>query len=183
MPANRAARRPRKPFQQQIEFRSCSFRGQCIPLAVHPGEPLSFGSQDVVLHDGDIVYLPKARSDFYTAGLLPGRRVPIPRDRDIDILQAIALAAGNFGAPTGITGTGPGNIVTPSLAVIVRKNPDGTQLLIRVDLAKALLDSSERVIVRPDDIVMLQFKKSEALANFLLNCFSFNFTIAPNVIK
>ena len=154
-----------------------------IPLATYPGEPLSFCPQDVVLYDGDIVYLPKREEYFYTAGLLPGRRVPMPRDHDIDILQAIALAAGNFGAPTGITGTGPGNVVTPSLAVIVCKNADGTQLLIRVDLAKALLNSSERVIVRPDDIVMLQFKKSEALANFLLNFFSFNFTIAPNVLR
>ncbi len=107
-----------------------------IPLAIYPGETLQFGPQDVVLRDGDIVYLPKREEYFYTAGLLPGRRIPIPRDRDIDILEAITLAAGNFGAPTGITGSGPGNVVTPSLAVIVRRNADGAQLLIRVDLVK-----------------------------------------------
>lgn len=158
-------------------------RPKRIPLAIYPGEALNFGPQDVILRDGDIVYLPKREEYFYTAGLLPGRRVPMPRDRDIDILQAITLAAGNFGAPTGITGSGPGNVVTPSLAVIVRKHVDGSQLLIRVDLAKALVDPSERIFVRPDDIVMLEFKKSEALANFLLNFFSFSFTIAQNGVK
>ncbi len=33
--------------------------------------------------------------------------------------------------------------------------------------SRALIDPNERVIVRPDDIVMLQFKKSEAVTNFL----------------
>jgi Polysaccharide biosynthesis/export protein len=152
-----------------------------IPLALLPGQAVPFGPDDVVLQDGDTLYLPKREEYFYTAGLLPGRRVPLPRDHDLDILQAITLATGNFGTPTSITGVGIGNHITPTLAVVVRKTPDGAQQLIRVDLHKALLDPCERVIVRPDDLVLLQYRPAEAALNMILNVFTYSFVAAPTL--
>ena len=70
-----------------------------IPLALLPGQLVPFTPDDVILQDGDILYIPKREEFYYTAGLLPGRRVPLPRDHDVDILQAITLATGNFGTP------------------------------------------------------------------------------------
>ena len=152
-----------------------------IPLALLPGQEIPFTPDDVILQDGDVLYIPKREEYYYTAGLLPGRRVPLPRDRDVDILQAITLASGNFGTPTGITGVGIGNHITPTLAVIVRKLPDGNQQLIKVDLHKALIDPCERVIIRPDDLVLLQFRPTEAALNMMLNVFFYSFSVAPNI--
>ncbi len=153
----------------------------CIPLALAPGEEIQFTPDDVILQDGDILYIPKREEYYYTAGLLPGRRVPLPRDHDVDILQAITLATGNFGTPTQITGVGIGNHITPSLAVVVRKQPDGMQQLIKVDLHKALLDPCERVIIRPDDIVLLQYRPGEAALNMVMNVFFYSFSVAPTI--
>jgi hypothetical protein len=150
-----------------------------IPLATLPGQALPFTPDDVILQDGDIVYIPKREEFYYTAGLLPGRRVPLPRDHDLDILQAITLGAGNFGTPTAITGLGIGNHITPTLAVVIRKLPDGNQQLIKVDLHKALLDPCERVIIQPNDIVLLQYRPAEAALNMIMNVFTYTFSVAP----
>jgi len=152
-----------------------------IPLALQPGEAIAFGPDDVILQDGDTLYIPKREEYFYTAGLLPGRRVPLPRDHDLDILQAITLATGNFGTPTGITGAGIGNHITPSLAVIIRKRSDGCQQLIRVDLHKAVLDPTERVVIRADDLVLLQYRPAEAALNMIMNVFTYSLVVAPTI--
>jgi Polysaccharide biosynthesis/export protein len=155
-----------------------------IPLRVKPGEPLSFGPQDVILNEGDIVYLESRDRDvFYTGGLLPGGEVPLPRDRDIDILEAIALVNGSVGGPGGVTGAavfrsgaGPGNIVPPTRALILRKLPNGQQLQIRCDLARAKRDPLERITIQPGDFIMLHYKPGELAGNVALNFFNFNFT-------
>jgi hypothetical protein len=155
-----------------------------IPLRVKPGEPLTFGPQDVILHEGDIVYLESRDRDvFYTGGLLPGGELPLPRDRDIDILEAVALANGSVGGPGGVTGAavfrsgaGPGNIVPPTRAMIIRKLPNGQQLTIRCDLSRAKHDPLERIVIQPGDFVMLHYKPGELMGNVALNFFNFNFT-------
>lgn len=155
-----------------------------IPLRVKPGEPLSFGPQDVILHDGDVVYLENRETEvFYTGGLLPGGEIPLPRDRDIDIMEAIAIANGSVGAPGGVTGAGvfrtgagPGNIIPPTRGMVIRKLPNGQQLFIRVDLARAKRDPKERIIIQPGDFVMLHYKPGEIASNVALNFFNFNFT-------
>jgi protein involved in polysaccharide export with SLBB domain len=155
-----------------------------IPLRVCAGEPLPFGPQDIILHTGDVVYLePRDVEVFYTGGILPGREVPLPRDRDIDILEAVAIASGSVGG----YGSGPnsatfrnnavaGNIIPPTRATIVRKLPNGQQILIRADLAKALHDPRERVIIQPGDFVMMNYKPGEVAGNVALNLVGFNVT-------
>jgi hypothetical protein len=66
----------------------------------------------------------------------------MPRDRDIDIIEAISIANGSVGGAGGASGIaviparGPGNIIPPSRATIVRKLPNKQQIMIRVDLNK-----------------------------------------------
>src|SRR5207248_1926436 len=56
-----------------------------IPLRVRPNEPPNFRPEDVVLHDGDIVFIESRETElFYTAGLLPVGEYVLPRDYDLD---------------------------------------------------------------------------------------------------
>ncbi len=153
-----------------------------IPLRVHPDEPLCFGPADVVLHEGDVVFIPPRNEFFYTGGLLPGRQVPLPRDRTVDVVEAIALAGGSVGGPSAIAtprtflpGAGPGNaIIPPTRVLILRTLPGGQKLPIRVDLARAMHDPKERIVIKPEDVVFLHYKPGEATANAVLNFFQFN---------
>ncbi len=167
-----------KPYESGGECGPSVIR---IPLFVYPGEPLPFQPQDVVLAAGDVVYIPRRLEYFYTGGLLKGAKIPLPADEDLDVIQAIALATNSAGGPLGasgqaLQGSTPGYIVTPSRAIVVRKLPDGKQLAIRVDLDRAVDDEKERILIQPDDLVMLYHKPTEGTINSVLNFFSFGFT-------
>jgi hypothetical protein len=157
-----------------------------IPLRMEPGQPLCFTPDDIILRTGDVLYIePRDKDVFYTGGLLPGGEVPLPRDRDIDILEAIAIANGSLGGLGGASsavfraGGGPGNVIPPTRAVIIRKLPQGRQVLIRVDLCRARLDPCERVIIQPGDFVMMHYRPSEIIANVGLNFFNFTLLFNP----
>jgi protein involved in polysaccharide export with SLBB domain len=158
-----------------------------IPLRSDPCEPLPFGPSDILLHTGDVIYLePREAEVFYTGGLLPGGEVPLPRDRDIDILEAIAIANGSLGGFGGTSssvfraGAGPGNIIPPTRAVVIRKLPNGGQALIKVDLNYARHDPRERIIIQPGDFVMMHYKPHEIAGNVALNLFNFTYIIGSN---
>lgn len=158
-----------------------------IPLWVAPNEPLPFRPEDIVLHPGDVVYLePRDAEFFYTGGLLPGGRIPLPRDQDLDVVEAIAYANGAVGGPGGVSGlavfrsgAGPGNIVPPTRVLILRKLANGEQLPIRVDLSKATRDPKQRILIQPGDVVMLHYKPGELFGNVAINFFNFNFILDP----
>ncbi len=145
-----------------------------IPLVGCPGSPLPFTTQDITLNDGDVVFVPRRHEYFITGGLLPGARIPLPRDEDIDVLEAIALATGSVGGPLGQGGTAliggsPGHMREPTQVLIVRKLPGGRQFAIRVDLSEAVKNSKERILIQSEDVVMLYFRPSEAGINGALN--------------
>jgi hypothetical protein len=159
-----------------------------IPTRWPPNEPVPFGPEDVILHPGDVVFL-EARSTvlFYTGGLLPSGEHELPRDYDLDVLEAVAqiqgtLLNGAFGG-NNLTGRlierGVGS-PSPSLLTIVRKTPDGRQIPIRVNLNRALRDRRERILVRPGDLLILQSTPGEALVRYAAEVFNFN--IISNVI-
>lgn len=154
-----------------------------IPLKVCPGEPLPFTADDIVLNDGDVVYIcPRRNEYFYTGGLLPGAQIPFPRDEDLDVMEAIALANGSIGGIGGgpyRTSAGPnaGNIVPPRRVLILRKLPNGDQLPIRVDLANATKNPAERIRIMPGDFIMMYYTPGEQAANIALNLLNFNFLI------
>ena len=161
----------------------------CIPLRVYPDQPLPFQPADVVLQNGDVVYVEHRLGEyFYTGGLLRRAQIPLPRDHDVDVTEAIAMATGAVGAAAvgGVgaqgrirQGAGPGNVlVPPTRVILVRKLSNGRQLRIRVDLEQAVHDEKERILVQPGDLLMLQFTPSEGFANTVLNWFNWNLSLA-----
>jgi protein involved in polysaccharide export with SLBB domain len=75
-----------------------------IPLRVRPGEAAALRPEDVILNAGDAVYIASRDAElFYTGGLLPAGQYPLPRDRDLDVVQAIALVGGPI-ASGGLSG-------------------------------------------------------------------------------
>jgi protein involved in polysaccharide export with SLBB domain len=155
-----------------------------IPLTGCPGEELPFRPSDIILEDGDVVYLPRREEYFYVGGLVAGAKIPMPRDEDIDVIEAVALANGSVGGPLGQSGQAlasgtPGHMVRPTRVIILREMPDGRQLPIRVDLARAMVDQKERILIQPNDVVMLQFKPGQAMFNGVLNLFNVNVLLNP----
>lgn len=69
-----------------------------IPLRYNPAKPPVFTEKDIILNDGDILVI-KSRDEetFITAGALGGGEYPLPRDKDLDILGAVAIAGGPAG--------------------------------------------------------------------------------------
>ena len=155
-----------------------------IPLRVYPNQPVPFAQSDVILQAGDVVYLETRQSEyFYSGGLLPAGQVPMPRDYDLDVLGAVALASAPVGGPAGgqlalaynFKGIySPGAIIPPTRVLILRKLPNGEQVQIRVDLKKALHDQRERIVIAPNDFVMLYYKPGEVAGNYVINLLTFN---------
>jgi hypothetical protein len=156
-----------------------------LPLKLCPDQPIPFTPEDVLLQDGDVVYIQPRRDEyFYTGGLLAGGQIPMPRDEDLDVLEAVSMASGSIGGLGGTSsvavlraGAGVGNIIPPTRVLILRKLPNGDQLPIRVDLAKAMIDPTERVRIHAGDFIMLYYKPSEMTGNAVLNFFNFNVAI------
>jgi protein involved in polysaccharide export with SLBB domain len=153
-----------------------------IPLRARPGEPLPFGPDDVILHDGDVVFIEAREEEWiYTGGLLPAGRTLLPRDHDLDVLEAVALAGGpmfsgsvraEFPFGGSVIERGAGG-PSPSLVIILRRTPDGGQVPIRVDLNRAMRDPRERIILVNGDVVLLQQTLDEAVARYLADIFRF----------
>jgi protein involved in polysaccharide export with SLBB domain len=155
-----------------------------LPLVGCPDAPVPFRTEDVILEDGDVVFVPRRNEYFIAGGLLPGGRVPLPRDEDIDVLEAIAMANGSVGGPLGLSGAAliggrVGNLREPTRVLILRKLPDGRQIPIRVDLDRAMSDEKERIIIQNEDVVMLQFKPASAAIYGALNWVNFT-AIVPS---
>jgi hypothetical protein len=155
-----------------------------IPLRTCPGEPLPFDPADVLLKEGDVVYL-EARDiqRFYAGGLLPPGEYVLPRDYDLDVLTAIAfirgpLINGGFGV-SNLSGTlvQPGiGAPSPKLVTIIRRTPDGGQIRIRVDLDRAVCDAHERIVIKAGDLLILQETPLQAVTRYVsqtLTNFSF----------
>ena len=166
-----------------------------IPLRYNPANPPTFTEDDIKLSEGDIVVI-RARDNevFYTGGLLGGREIPLPRDRDLDVMAAIALSGGPLGSiGTGVGGIGggqggggigggfgggggrAGGFCQPSKLIVLRELPCGQQLAIKVDLNEAIRDPSQRILVQPNDVLLLQYTLGEEVGNVALSLISFNY--------
>ena len=146
-----------------------------IPLRLPPGEVPNITQDQIRLQDGDIVYIESREAEvFYTGGLLPGREIPLPRDYDLDVLGAMALAgAGAFqGGQQRLGGFG-GTVtaVPPGRLYILRKTPCNGQVAIEIDLTAAINDPRQRPLIQAGDTLILQYKCEEELINFGLQTF------------
>jgi hypothetical protein len=160
-----------------------------IPLRLPPGQPVPFRPEDVILRNGDIVFIESRDPEFfYTGGLLFAGQYPIPTDYDLDVIEALAavgfpqvnggVSGNNISGSLGSQGLGRPN---PSLLIVLRKTPSGGQVPIRVDLNQALRDPRERILVQPGDVLILQETPGEAIARYFSQ--QFNFTIVSRVIE
>jgi len=146
-----------------------------IPMRLPPGVIPSFRTEDILLEEGDVVYIESREAEvFYTGGLLPGGEWLIPRDYDLDVLGAMGLSGGgvsatqNRGGGIGIQSLGG---VPPGMLYVLRKTPCNGQVTIEVDLARAAQDPRERPLVMPGDTLILRHKSEEELLNFGLGAF------------
>jgi hypothetical protein len=146
-----------------------------IPLRIYPDQPLTISEEDIILNEGDIIFIQSRDSEvYYTGGIVGSRQIPLPRDYDLDVLAALAVA----GAPLvngGFTqnafvpqafAAGLGN-PSPTLVTVIRRLPDGRQFPIRVDVDRALVDARERILIQPDDFIIMQEKPYESIVRYL----------------
>lgn len=152
-----------------------------IPLRTRCGEPLPIAANDVILGNGDVVFIESRDCEFfYVGGLMQGGQMPLPKDYDLDVLGAVAIANASVSGPAGANAvatnfrSGPGNIVPPSRVLIIRTLPNGQQIKIDVNIKRALNDRRERIIIQPGDLVLLKYTPGELAANVGLNFFNVN---------
>lgn len=146
-----------------------------IPMRLGPGEVPTFRPEDIVLRDGDIVYVDTRETDvYYTGGLLGGGELPLPRDYDLDVLAAVSIA-GQGVAAAGRTGGGFGGASVaqsqPTELIVLRRLPGDRQLNIRIDLNEAINDPRQRILIKAGDTLVLRFKPQEELINFATSTF------------
>lgn len=160
-----------------------------IPIRYYPENVPTFKEEDVILKTGDIVYIPTRETErFYTGGILGGGSQLLPRDYDLDVLAAVAEAGGqvstggtgiaqiggNRGGGGGRGGAGAGGAPASNL-IVLRKLECGGQIPIRVNLNRALVDPSERILVQPEDTLILRYTLLEEVYNAALSLIQFNF--------
>lgn len=150
-----------------------------IPLRIAPGEePPQLTSEDVTLYDGDVVYIQSREAEvFYTGGLIKGGVYPIPRDYDLDVMGAIATAGGALGASAGaVPGNTSGKIssLLPASRIIVLREVNGKQYAIQIRQREMLRDPSQRILIEPNDVVLVEYTNAELWFNMLYNMINFN---------
>lgn len=153
-----------------------------IPLRLPPGEVPRFRPEDIILEDGDIVLIESRETEvFYTGGLLGPGEYPLPRDYDLDALTALSVVGPGVGNPFGgFGGTGGGigaNLGTalggapPGQLYILRKTPCNGQVIIAVDMNRAIRDPRARPLIQPGDVLILRYKPEEEVLNFGIGTF------------
>ena len=157
-----------------------------IPTRLAPDDVPAFRPEDILLNDGDVLVVEARQRDvFYAGGLLGGGEIPLPRDYDLDVLAAIAVAGGpvgggfRFGPGGNFSGFGTGqnlrgSAVAPSEVTIIREAPFRSQVSIKINLRRALADPTQRILIQPGDVVVLNYTTAELFANLVLNTFPFN---------
>jgi hypothetical protein len=109
--------------------------------------------------------------------MIPAAQHLLPRDYDIDIFEAMSIAGYSYGSGSqaggnivGITG------VSPTRLYIFRKGPDGREIVIQVNLEKAVCDPRERLIIKAGDKLLLRYSPKEEIANFgIISFFTYGF--------
>ncbi len=167
----------------QREVKGAGTKVTHIPLRTAHGEPPPVCPEDVILQNGDVVFVEgRVGEVFYTGGLLLPRQFILPRDYDLRVVEAVALGNGPLinGAVTQnnlsgtITATGIGS-PNPSRVTVLRRTKNNGVIPIIVNLNKALNDPRENIIVQAGDVVILQETPEEALTRYVINAFRLNF--------
>ena len=143
-----------------------------IETRLRPGQIPSFQPEDIILRDGDILFIDSRDTEvYYTGGLLGGGERLLPRDYDLDVLSAVSLAGVNVGTQQGGVAGNGNTRVPPTELIVLRRLPASRQIAIRVDLNEAINDPRSRLLIVPGDTLILRFKPQEELANFAISTF------------
>lgn len=144
-----------------------------IPLKIRPGQPVSFSEQDITLQDGDIVLVEnRVREFYYTAGLLGGGQLVIPRDYDIGVMDAIALAESDnrrvlsSNAIGGVSVLNQDVTVGASRVILQRRLPSGKVVPIEIDLYEMMKHPEKQIMIQPEDRIILRYTRAEAFFAF-----------------
>jgi protein involved in polysaccharide export with SLBB domain len=154
-----------------------------IPLRLPEGQTVQFSPKDVVLENGDVVFVEARDTEvFYTGGVLQAHQFVLPRDYDLRVVEAIALSGGplvnglfaqsNLTGAIAATGIGSPN---PSRATILRRTKNNGLIPIIVDLNVALNDPRENIILMPGDVLVLQETVGEAVTRWAIGAIRYNF--------
>ena len=159
-------------FADPMAFSASGANITTVPTRQRAGENVFIRPTDARLDDGDVIVIePRDTEVYYTGGLLGGGEFPLPRDRGIDVLEAIAAAGQSVGAPAQ-----NGFAVIPQRAptelLILRPRPGQGQFTIRVDVKRALADPSQRVQVRAGDLLILRHTRQEQIQNAGIGVFN-----------
>lgn len=148
-----------------------------IPLRLPCGQAPAISPADVILSDGDIVLVEARETDyFFTSGLLGGGQFALPRDYDLNVLDAISIAESTgtqafINRPTraigGVSALNRDVTVGASRAVIERDLPGYGTTRIAVDLYKAMELPQHRVRIQPGDRIYLEYTPKEAFWAFI----------------
>lgn len=144
-----------------------------IPIRLGPDEQIDLKNEDVILNEGDIVFVESRDAEvFFTGGLLGGGQYSLPRDSDLDIIRALSIASSrnmqsSIRAMGGVSSLNSDVTVSPSSVIVLRKLPEGGEIPIKINLYEARTDLSERIYVQPGDYIYLQYTPLEAVAAFI----------------
>ena len=167
-PKNPSASAPKPPVKYVKQYIR-------IPLRLRPGDPFNFTEEDIILQNGDVVFIAARDADvYYTAGLLGAGQYALPRDTDLDVIQAIAVVRGPLlnGAFSGnnlqgsVVSSGLGS-PNPSRVTILRRTAGGSEMRIKVDLNFAFRDIRQRPLIQSGDIIVLQQSPGEAFVAYV----------------
>ena len=145
-----------------------------IPVRLSPGERPVIRESDVILQDGDIVFIESRSTEvFYTGGLLGGGQYELPRDYDLRLLEALSIAqspqnvvAGR--SPGGSTGLNGDVQYSGSRVVVMRTLPGGSRVPIEISIYDALKHPEEHnITIQPGDFIHVQYTKCEAWVAFI----------------
>ena len=160
-----------------------------IPLRFGPNQPpVRVREEEIILTTGDIVFVEgREREVFYTGGMLIGGEHMLPRDFDLDVVQAVSVSGGFSSSAGGVSpqargiggggggGGGIGMLCPPTQVIVIRTMPGGGQVPIKVDMKRAVVDSSQRILIQPGDMILLEYTPCELAFNIVLNNLSFNY--------
>ncbi len=135
-------------------------RLRTVPTRQTAGFRNRIPTNEVRLNQGDVVVVePRDTEVYYTGGLLGGGEFPIPRDRGLDVVEAVSIAGGTLTANGRFRQTG-------TELLVIRQRPDRTQITIAVDLNRAISNPAERLQVRSGDVLILRYSSGEQIRNF-----------------
>ena len=145
-----------------------------IPVEAEQGQLPNLSESDITLSDGDVVFIEGRKRDvFYTGGYC------LEVDSRCHVIMKL-MSSKQFpwrvAVPEAVAG-GSGNIrngaVVPATKLIVIRRSNCRQCAIEVDLRCAFSDPSQRVIVQPGDLLVLEYRPREIFINTTVSLLQF----------